>query len=125
MSDLPTGDEVASLVEQKIITPEEARSILFKSEDDEPKLKQAEEEIKFLRELVDRLTDHKNFKIIGKVYENYNPIYPMWYNKYEPILCNTPSITHVSSSANTVTTAGSLDVGYSTTTNLPQLSSLN
>lgn len=51
MKDLPTAGAVASLVETKVITPEEARGILFKEE-----AKQSDE-VEALKEMVDTLQD--------------------------------------------------------------------
>lgn len=51
MKDLPTAEAVASLVETQVITPEEARAILFKEE-----VKQSEE-VEALKEMVNTLQE--------------------------------------------------------------------
>lgn len=51
MKDLPTAEAVASLVETKVITPEEARTILFKEE-----VKQSDE-VEALKEMVATLQE--------------------------------------------------------------------
>ena len=56
LSKLPTPDEVRELVKDKVITQDEAREILFSQETEEERDKNSlESEIKFLRELVDKL----------------------------------------------------------------------
>ena len=69
---LPTPEEVSKLVNDKIITHEEAREILFKSEEDRDK-SSLEEEIKFLRELVEKLA--KSRSQIVEVIREVQPIY--------------------------------------------------
>ena len=82
---LPTPMEVTSLVNDKLITKEEAREILFteesKTERDEKSL---EEEIKFLRELVEKLSDNKQDRIIEVIKTVQVPYiqYP-WYQPYQ------------------------------------------
>lgn len=95
LSDLPTGDEVASLVEQKVITTEEAREILFNEEkEDSNKVAALKEEVKFLRELCDKLAVKSNgWTTIVREYERYKPNYPYWYNTYATALGSGTTIT--------------------------------
>lgn len=94
---LPTPEEVTILLNQKIITKEEAREILFNEVDeskrDEESLK---EEIKFLKELVSKLSSRyqivENIRYISPTYSNYP-----WYGPY---------MTYCASGANTLTTTG-------------------
>jgi KaiC/GvpD/RAD55 family RecA-like ATPase len=84
---LPTVEELQKLIIDKIITKEEAREILFKSEeiDTEEKRdkKSLESEIKFLRELIETLSKHNNNVIIDniKLIEKHYKSYP-WYQPY-------------------------------------------
>lgn len=84
---LPTVEELQKLIIDKIITKEEAREILFKSEeiDTEEKRdkKSLESEIKFLRELIETLSKHNNSRIIEVIKEIEKPYktYP-WYQPY-------------------------------------------
>jgi len=78
----PTPSEVESLVNSDIITKEEAREILFSQNEgrDEKSLKS---EIKFLRDLVEKLSKDKTstttiIKEIEVPYKRYN-----WYQPYE------------------------------------------
>ncbi len=90
---LPTPDEVLKLVNDKLITKEEARDILFNEVDeskrDEESLK---EEIKFLRELVAKLSNQskivETIRYIEKPYYNYG-----WYAPYVTYCSNTASLT--------------------------------
>lgn len=102
LSKLPTSEEVISLVKDKIITQDEARSILFSLETEEERDKQGlEAEIKFLRELVDKLANRSSIvetvKLIEQPYIKWH-----WYQPY---------MSWCSSQGNTVYTA-------STSTNL-------
>ena len=94
LSKLPTPDEVRELVKDKIITQEEARDILFKSDEEikevekqtkEKKVEELELEIKFLKELIDKLSNNNYYRIV-QVVKEVNPPYPF----YEPykVWCN-------------------------------------
>lgn len=79
LSKLPTVEELQILVKDKIITPEEARDILFTEETIDAKaLKQ---EIIFLRSLVEKLSNNSNTTII-KYIEEIKPIRQGWYQPY-------------------------------------------
>ena len=81
---LPSPDEVRELVKDKIITQEEAREILFKQENEEDRDKKSlEEEIKFLRTLVEKLSSGGNIRIIETIRTIEKPCinYP-WYQPY-------------------------------------------
>ena len=73
---LPTPDEVLKLVNDKLITKEEAREILF-SEEKEVQVKESDlkAEIKFLKELVERLATRstivETIRYIEKPYYQY------------------------------------------------------
>ncbi len=84
---LPTAGEVAALVEQKVLTKDEAREILI-SKDDTPKtVKKLQEEIVFLRGLVDkRIEVDTSPRIIQRYYRSFNPVYDDWYFRYSGII---------------------------------------
>lgn len=89
---LPTSDEVLKLVNDKIITKEEAREILFNEkeelEQDEESLKS---EIKFLRELVENLSKGNHTRIIETIREVQKPYYQWdWYRPYQ-VWCSSVS----------------------------------
>ena len=93
---LPTSDEVLKLVNDKIITKEEAREILFNEEEQmEVSEESLKSEIKFLRELVDKLSDKsqiiETIKYIEKPYYNNN-----WYQPYQ-VWCGSALTTSGSS----------------------------
>lgn len=84
LKDLPDAAGVAELVDTKVITPEEARELLFSDKPDETrKVKELEEEVKFLRELCDKLAAKSNgWTTIVREYHDYRPRYPQWYASY-------------------------------------------
>lgn len=84
LSKLPTPDEVRELVKDKIITQDEAREILFKTEDQQDRDKESlQSEVKFLRELVDKLANHSSYKIVEVIKEVYRPYQTWpWYGTY-------------------------------------------
>ena len=81
LSKLPTSEEVTKLVNDKIITKEEAREILFNEvEEEEQTLEDAKKEIKFLKELVEKLGTRtqiiENIRYIQEPYYKYTWITP-------------------------------------------------
>ena len=83
LSSLPSVVELRELVKDKIITQEEAREILFSSENQEDRDKKSlESEIKFLRELVEKLSQNKGqiVKIIREVETPWREY--SWYPSY-------------------------------------------
>ena len=81
LSKLPTPQEVIELVNNKLITQKEAKDILF-GEVDERDEKSLKEEIKFLRGLVEKLSNNSGTKVIEIIQErNYTqPWYQPYYN---------------------------------------------
>ena len=91
---LPTVDELLRLVNDKLITQEEAKEILFKESDiDERDKESLEGEIKFLKQLVEKLSDNNRNVIIEKIKYIEKPYYSFeWYNPYKDwIYCTTSS----------------------------------
>ncbi len=94
LSKLPSVEELRELVKDKIITQEEAREVLFNFETEEERdSKSLKEEIKFLRETVEKLSSNQTGKIteiireIQPVYRNYG-----WYQPYYN-WCNAVYVT--------------------------------
>ena len=87
---LPSPDEVRELVKDKIITQDEARDILFNSETEEERDKESlKSEIKFLRELVDKLSEKNATRIVEVIKEIKIPIHNQpWRRPYE-VWCGT------------------------------------
>jgi hypothetical protein len=103
---LPSVDELQSLVKDKIITQEEARDILFKSESDEDRDKESlKSEIKFLRELVQQLSGSQN-RIIETIKYIEKPYYKWsWYEPYR-VYCQTSDlVTYTTSTSANIATA--------------------
>lgn len=107
LSSLPTPSELQGLVKDGIITKEEARLILLTKESVEERDKKSlESEIKFLRDLVDRLSKDakvitETIKIIEKPYYNYD-----WYKPYKYYCTSAPlssgSVNSVYTSASSI-----------------------
>ena len=104
LSKLPTPEELRDLVKDKILTSEEAREILFTKEDvEERDADSLKSEIKFLREIVAKLSQDKGqtttiIREIQAPYKQYE-----WYKPYWTY-CTTSSDL-VNGGANTTTTA--------------------
>lgn len=90
LSKLPTPDELRELVKDKIITHEEAREILFSEKTDERDEESFKEEIKFLRALVEKLSNGNTTKIVEYIYSK-----PYNYGWYQPYVtwCSSPALT--------------------------------
>ena len=130
LKDLPNGDEIAQLVEQKVITPEEARKILFNEEkEDTNQVAALKEEVKFLRDLVDTLASkHNGYTTIYQEYRRLTPHYPVWYSSYQPLMqtYTTGAIGSGTTSVNYTSTGGSLmNAMSSSQQTMKGLSSLN
>lgn len=116
MGKLPTIEEIRQLVTDKILTPDEAREILFSQETEEERdIKSLEAEIKFLRELVQKLSENKT-QIVRMIEQIHVP-----YKKYdwvEPYMyyCNASSggaIYTATGGASTTTASYSSNSGTS------------
>jgi len=81
---LPNVEEITSLIANKIITQEEARDILFnKKIEEERDVKSLETEIKFLRDLVEKLSQSRS-QIVEIIKEVKTPYYQwQWYQPYQ------------------------------------------
>lgn len=112
---LPTPEEVRGLVQDKLLTQEEAREILFKEESDEERDKKSfESEIQFLRELVERLSKDR-IQVIEKIREVQIPYvrYP-WYQPYQT-WCGS-----VNGASNTLYSSGTTSLSTQTNTSAMQ-----
>jgi hypothetical protein len=124
---LPSVDELRELVKDKILTNDEAREILFTNEEVEERDKKSlEGEIKFLRDLVETLSNTstktitETIRIIQQPYVQYR-----WYKPYDvwcsaaDNLLNTVNgtATYYASSDGSATSINyaSLDVGHTGT----------
>lgn len=120
LGDLPTPDELRGLVGDGLLTKEEAREILFVEQDEKARdTKDLEAEIKFLRELVERLSKNSQ-TVITTIREIERPWsrYP-WYQPYYT-WCNAvggSNISLLSSGTSTLTSQANTSVNASM--NLP------
>ena len=89
LSKLPEAHEVIALVANKLITQDEAKDILFSSETEEDRdEKSLKSEIKFLREMVDKLSSDKT-RIVEVIKEVYKPYYTQPWYPYYTTWCST------------------------------------
>ena len=109
LSKLPTADELRELVKDKIITQEEAREILFSSETEEDRdQKSLKSEIKFLRELVEKLSKARSeiittIREIEVPYKRHPWLEPYW------TWCNVGNANSITYDASSTTlTAGGM-----------------
>lgn len=109
LKEQPTTESLRELVKDKILTNEEAREMLFSSEDQTQRdVKSLEAEIKFLRQLIENLSSRPQVvEIIGKLNTPYYYNQP-WYQPYQ-VWCSTAIATttegHGSTMLNTAGTA--------------------
>jgi sulfatase maturation enzyme AslB (radical SAM superfamily) len=80
LAKLPTPDELVSLVNAKLLTQEEAKEILL-SHTDERDTDSLKEEIKFLRDIVEKLS--KPDTIIQTIKSLPGYITTPWYSQYD------------------------------------------
>lgn len=106
LSKLPTPSEVTDLVHSKIITQDEAREILFSLETEESRdIESLKSEIKFLRELVEKLSDGKMSKIVETIRIIEKPYYQQpWVQPYQTWCTGSTGTTALGN----VTTSGSV-----------------
>lgn len=90
---LPTVEELLSLINNKLITQEEAKTMLFSSEEEDRDKESLQEEIKFLRKLVEKLSENKTTRIIETIKEVERPWSRWeWYRPYQ-VWCTSDSAT--------------------------------
>src|SRR3990167_2778707 len=101
LKELPTPETLEKLVESGILSKDEAREILFSSETEEDRDKKSlESEIKFLRELVEKLAKRSEITTtIREVSPHYCHNY--WYKPYE-VWCGTTTTLTSGSSYETI-----------------------
>lgn len=92
MGKLPSVEELRQLVTDKIISQEEMRDILFNSETEEDRDKKSlESEIRFLRELVDKLSEKRYDRVYEIIKQVETPITKWdWYRPYQ-VWCEAKS----------------------------------
>ena len=111
---LPSVNDVITLIENKLITKEEANEILF-TEQTKESTESLESEIKFLREIVSKLSNGQTTKIIETIREA-----PIYYNQFEwfkpyQVWCSSTTAGYTTGGVTTLSSVSS-------TTNLTGLS---
>lgn len=91
LKEQPTSENLRELVKDGILSKDEAREILFSSETEETRdRKDLESEIKFLRELVEKLSQGQTTRIIETIREVERPWRRYgWYQPYYVWCTNT------------------------------------
>ena len=105
LKEQPTSEMLRELVKDGILTKDEAREVLFSSEEQADRnIESFKSEIEFLRELVEKLSCDKGQIIttIREIEKPYNP-YP-WYQPYFT-WCGTTDITSSSTTSSTSETS--------------------
>lgn len=114
LSKLPTPDEVSVLLKDGVLTKDEAREILFSHETEEERdTKSLEAEIKFLRELVEKLSTNRS-NIIETIRYVEKPYYNNGWFKPYAVYCSTNNDL-TSGTANTVYLASGSGTSSATT----------
>jgi hypothetical protein len=103
LKELPDAVDVAELVDKKIITPDEGRQLLFNEgkQDDPRKVKQLEEQVEFLKGVVDALTNKTGGTIYCPAYYKTTP----WWHSIDPIYTTGNITTIAGNSFNLVATS--------------------
>ena len=86
LKEQPSTESLRELVKDKILTNDEAREILFSSQEEtERDVKSLEAEIKFLRELVEKLSNRSQIVEVIKEVQTSYPVYIQqpWYQPYQ------------------------------------------
>lgn len=114
LSKLPSSDEVLALIKDGVITKEEGKEILFTTETEEERDEAGlKAEIKFLRELVEKLSNKQTDRIIETIKYIEKPYYR--YDWYKPYMyyCSTGNNTYTltgTSGSNTLMAGGANSV---------------
>ena len=105
LKETPTSENLRELARDGILSKDEAREILFSSETEEDRDKKSlESEIKFLRELIEKLSERS--RIVEVIKEVRVPYYQHpWYQPYE-YWCGGTTTIPLTSGNMTYTTAG-------------------
>lgn len=114
LKEQPSTESLLALVNGGLMTKDEAKEVLFSSEEQEDRDKKSlESEIKFLRELVEKLSNRsETVKIIGTIQPRYVG-YP-WYQPYQYWCSGTTGIHY--SADNVLGSSTSRTVGTGTYT---------
>jgi hypothetical protein len=122
LQELPTGGEIADLVERDVITKEEAREILFspKKDNDEEDVKSLKSEINFLRELVEKMANKGSVYVWPSGGYTHWQHYP-WYPVYSQALGTTFTTTGTTSTVSGSRPLNAINAFSATNSNVLQL----
>jgi hypothetical protein len=107
LKEQPTAESLQKLVSSGILSKEEAKEVLFNQETEEDRDKKSlESEIKFLRDLVEKLSQGNNSRIVEVIREVERPykVYPwvQYYNGW----CDSVTTTGTYDNSGSITTTG-------------------
>lgn len=94
LQEQPSTESLRELVKDGILDIKEAREILFKetNEDENKGTEALKQEIKFLREMIDKLSNNQPYRIVETIREVEKPyFYESWYKPYE-VWCSNDGI---------------------------------
>lgn len=116
LANRPTPDEVASLFDKGLLNKDEAREILFSLETDEERTsKSLKEEVKFLRELIQKLSTNRTV-IVETIREVDKPWRKQdWYQPYYYYANATGGATSSLTMSTGTGSAGLLNASYTST----------
>lgn len=123
LSKLPDSQEVSLLVKEGILTKEEAREILISHESEEDRDKKSlQDEIKFLRELVQKLsTNSQIVQQIGYIQQPYQRY--EWYQPYM-VYCNSDTANQTGTLTYSATAGTNVLYTGATGTNTPDFTNI-
>jgi len=94
LSKLPTVDELLKLVSDKVITQEEAKEVLFNKEtESERDIESYKQEIKFLKEVIEKLGDKDRIVTVVKEYVPHYITQPFYQPYWTYVTCGSNSGT--------------------------------
>lgn len=117
LKEQPSTESLRELVKDKILTNEEAREILFTSQEEtERDVKSYQEEIKFLRDLIEKLSDRNKIVEVVKEYHYTQP----WYQPYHywttgVVYCGNTTTGTANAISGTLTSGLTSGSGYTQT----------
>jgi len=103
LKELPTANEIASLVEREVITKLEARDMLFSVvEKNDKQVEALKEQIEFMDTMITKLMNQKSFNPINLT---HTPVYPIHYWRPTTFMATTGNLN---STLNTASVGGGI-----------------
>lgn len=124
LRELPDAQEIAELVKDGILSKDEAREILFSHETEETREKKdLEDEIKFLRSLIEKLSSRTTIvEHIRKIEDPWRK--HLWYQPYDAWCTAIPAVQSYSTTGGMTNAIYSLNAASGSTQYLAQSASV-